>query len=89
MEKVLANEDWIFEEGTLFSLLKKCRPRSWFHIVPRLLEQEDSAFMNSTHVIDYMHRCAQDLLTSMLKDDPSPLFELSGKHCLCLRSNVL
>jgi hypothetical protein len=89
MEKVLADKFEVLKEGEIFPILKKYRPQSWFKMIPDLLAQENSGFVNSTYVRDYINRREQSLLTPILKDGLSFLFELKGAYTYFLRLILL
>src|SRR4051812_39866169 len=84
LERMLDEADQSVRENRIFPLLKTIKPRSWFETIPRLLEQEDSDFLNLTHVSEYISRRDQSRLNVFLEDDLSPLFDLKSTSPLAL-----
>src|SRR4051794_28120289 len=81
---VVDANDWN-REREIFPLLKKVKPRSWFEMIPRLLEEEGSKLLDSLTVVEYISRSDQSRLAAILEEDPRPLFEIKGK-CTTLSS---
>jgi len=70
MEKIFEDEDFLEQENYFFPNFKKCRPQSWFNIIPRLVE-EAPTLVRSNFVMRSVHIRQQNLLPAIFSNEES------------------